>query len=308
MTGYRMYRVASFSLLLGLSFLAAGCMSLAGVDAPTQASQSYDLPKDLDANAVIHAVAQSFTQALSTAPRIVEGAVPNPLPARPFPFTLNSRTAHLDHLGSVLIPSVTCPQHLAVISAWPENPNSFGKVNHYTACIQPYAEGYRVTIIVSTPHVQHPFRNELIGKDDDAPVFRIAKILLTEISLVRGHAASALEPVISHAHATGLDPLQGRQTHHAHQENLLPPAHHSAALRPLHASAALPLVCLAPKDHAATLQSQPGGGKVIGTVEMGSVMAVDEPLDTSYFKVETERGSAGWISRSEVTRLPCPVG
>ncbi|MDQ6733094.1 MAG: hypothetical protein M3Z35_03100 [Nitrospirota bacterium] len=303
-----MYRVVSISLLLGLTLVATSCMSLTPVGAPTQVSQSYDLPKDLDANAVIHAVQQSFTQALSTAPRIVEGAVPNPLPARPLRFTLHSRTAHLDHLGSVLIPSVTCPQHLAVISAWPENPDSLGNVHHYTACIQPYAEGYRVTIIVSTPHVQHPLRNELTGQDDDAPVSRIAKILLTEISLVGGHAASALEPVISHAHATGRDPFQGHQTHHAHQENPLPPERHSAALRPLHAPAALPLVCLAPKDHAAMLQSQPGGGKVIGTVEMGSVMAVAEPLDTSYFKVEMERGSAGWISRSEVTRLPCPVG
>jgi hypothetical protein len=300
MTEYQIYRVVSVALLLALPFVATSCLSLATVDAPTQVSRSYDLPKDLDPNAVIHAVEQSFTHALSTAPRTVEGAVPSPLPARPLPFTLNSRTASLDHLGSVLIPSVTCPQHLAVISAWPENPDSLGKVHHYTACIQPYAEGYRVTIIVSTPHVQHSLRNELTGEDDDVPVSRIAKILLTEISLVQGQVTSALEPAIFHA--TGRDAVR------AHQENALLPARHSAALRPLHAPAAIPLVCLAPKDHAAMLQSQPGGGKVLGTVEMGSVMAVDEPLDTSYFKVETARGSAGWISRSEVTRLPCPVG
>jgi hypothetical protein len=296
MTEYQIYRVASIALLLALPFVATSCLSLAAVDAPTQVSRSYDLPKDLDPNAMIHAVEQSFTHALSTAPRTVEGAVPSPLPARPLPVTLNSRTASLDHLGSVLIPSVMCPQHLALISAWPENPDGLGNVYHYTACIQPYAEGYRVTIIVSTPHI----RNELTGKDDDAPVSRIAKILLTEISLVQDHVASALEPVIFHA--TGRDAVR------AHQENALLPARHSAALRPLHAPAAIPLVCLAPKDHAAMLQSQPGGGEILGTVEMGSVMAVDEPLDTSYFKVETERGSAGWISRSEVTRLPCPVG
>jgi hypothetical protein len=296
MTEYQIYRVASIALLLALPLVATSCLSLATVDAPTQVSRSYDLPKDLDPNAVIHAVEQSFTHALAIAPRTVEGAVPSPLPTRPLPVTLNTRTARLDHLGSVLIPSVPCPQHLATISAWPANPDGLGNVYHYTACIQPYAEGYRVTIIISTPHG----RNELIGEDDDAPVSRIAKVLLTEISLVQSHVASALEPVTFHA--TGRDAVR------AHQENALLPERHSAALRPLHAPAAIPLVCLAPKDHAATLQSQPGGGKVIGTMEMGSVTAVDEPLDTSYFKVETERGSAGWISRSEVTRLPCPVG
>jgi len=295
-----MYRVASIGLLLGLTLVATSCLSLAAIGAPTQVSQSYDLPKDLDANAVIQAIEQSFAQVLSTAPQIVEGAVPSPLPARPLRLTVNSRIARLEHLGNVLIPSVTCPQHLAVISAWLAHSDSFGTVRHYTACIQPYAEGYRVTIIVSSPHVQYSFLSEPTGEDDDAPVSRIARVLLTNISLVQGRVASALEPAIPRA--------AERDAVQAHHENAVLSERHSAALHPLHAPAAMPLVCLAPKDRAATLQSQPGGGRVLGTVEMGSVMAVAEPLDTSYFKVETERGSAGWISRSEVTRLPCPVG
>ena len=299
MTGYQMHKVTSIALL-GLTLVATSCMSLTAVSSPTHMSQSYNLPKDLDANAVIQSVEQSFMQVLSTAPRIVEGAVPSPLPARPLRLTLDSRTARLDHLGSVLIPNVACPQYLAVISAWPANLDSRGSVHHYTACIQPYAEGYRVTIIVSTPYVQHPFLSEPIAEDDNALVSRMAKVLLTEASLAQSHVAAALEPAISHA--TEQDAFR------AHHENVLPPKRHSAALRPLHAPAATPLVCLAPKDHAAMLQSRPGGGRVIGTVEMGSVMAVAESLDTSYFKVETERGSAGWISRSDVTRLPCPVG
>ena len=299
MREYRMNKVASIALLLGFTFVATSCMSLVKASAPTQTSQSYDLPKDLDANEVIHAVERSFAQALLTTPRTVEGAIPTPLPARPLRFTLHSRAAYLDHLGSVLIPSVTCPQHLAVISAWPENPDGRKDFHHYTACIQPYAEGYRVTIISSTPYALHPFQSEPSG-EDEAPVSHIAQVLLTEISLMRDHGASGQEPLASHT--------TERELFQAHRENALLPEHHSAALRPQHAPAALPLVCLAPKDHAAMLQSQPGGGRVLGTVEMGSVLAVAEPLDTSYFKVETERGSAGWISRSEVTRLPCPVG
>ena len=297
-----MYKVASIALLLGSTLVATSCMSLAKVSVPTQLSRSYDLPKDLDASEVIHAVERSLAQTLATAPRTVEGAIPSPLPTRPPRFTLNSRAAYLDHLGSVLIPSVTCPQHLAVISAWPENTDSRRNLHHYTACIQPYAEGYRVTIISTAPYAQDPLRSEPNGEDNEAPVSRIAKVLLAEISLLQDHAGLTQEPAVSHAH------VAARDMSRAHHENGLLPEHHAAALRPLQAAAALPLVCLAPKDHAAMLQSQPGGGRVLGTVEMGSVLAVAEPLDTSYFKVETERGSAGWISRSEVTRLPCPVG
>ena len=300
MRGYRMYKAASVALLLGFTLVATSCMSLAKVGAPAHTSQSYDLPKDLDANEVIHAVERSFAHALLAAPRTVEGAIPSPLPARPVKFTVNARAAYLDHLGTVVIPSVTCPQHLAVVSGWPENPDSDQTFHHYTACIQPYAEGYRVTLISSTPYAEHPFRVEASGEDDEAPVAHIANMLLTEISLLRDHRASGEEPTASRA-ITG-------DTFQAHHENALRPEQHTTELRPLHAAAALPLVCLAPKDHAAMLQSQRGGGRVLGTVQMGSVVAVAEPVDTSYFKVETERGSAGWISRSDVTRLPCPVG
>jgi len=299
MRAYRMHKMASITLLLGLAFAATSCMSLATVSAPTQMSQFYDLPKDLDPNEVIHAVERSFAHVLLTAPRTMEGAIPNPLPVRPLQFTQHARAVYLDHLGSVLIPSVTCPQHLAVISAWPEHPDDRQSFYHYTACIQPYAEGYRVTIISNTPYAPHPFQSEPSGEDDTAPIARIANVLLTEIGSTQDHGVLGQEPGISHT---------GQDTFQVHHENVLLPERHAAALGPLNVPATLPLVCLAPKNHAAMLQSQPGGGRVLGTVEMGSVLAVAEPLDASYFKVETARGSAGWISRSEVTRLPCPVG
>ncbi len=294
-----MHQVASITLLLGLSLIAASCTSLAAFSDPMQVSQSYDLPNDLDPNAVIHVVERSFAQVLLAAPRIVEGAMPSPLPARPLRFTLNARTTYLDHLGSVLIPSVTCPQHLAVISAWPAHSDDIGTVHHYTACIQPYAEGYRVTIIVSTPRVQHPLRSEPKG-EYFAPVSHIAQALFEEITLTRVPSLPVSPSHIAHA-SGGVASLEKEDTALVRERS-------SPAFRPQRALAALPLVCLAPKDHAAILQSQPGGGKVVGTVEVGSILAVAEPLDTSYFKVESERGPAGWVSGSEVTRLPCPVG
>jgi hypothetical protein len=43
-------------------------------------------------------------------------------------------------------------------------------------------------------------------------------------------------------------------------------------------------------------------------LEQGSLMAVVEPVDDAYFHVKTTEGLAGWINRSDVRRLPCPIG
>jgi hypothetical protein len=297
MTRYRINRVMLIPLLLGLLFTAS-CGSLATLTEPMPPqAQSYDLPKELDATAVIHAVERSFAEVLLTAPRTVEGAVPSPLPVRPHHFAVNARTISLDRLGNVLIPTVACPQHLAVISAWPMHLDGFGNVRQYTACIQPYAEGYRVTIIVSAPRIDDPLQRETKEDIDFARIGKIVKTLQSEISLVKNPVASRVAPGVSPA--TGGVAFPKPETLSEHR---------APALRPQHASA-LPLVCLAPKGgHAANLQSHPGGGRVVGTVVAGSILAVAEPLDTAYFKVETERGAAGWVSRSEVTRLSCPIG
>jgi hypothetical protein len=299
MTQYQMSHIASIALLLGQVLMMTSCMSMATFDGPMPVSQSYDLPKTVDANDVVHAVERSFAHVLLTAPRIVEGAFPTPLPDRPPRFTVESRAVYLDKMGSVLLPTVNCPQNLAIISGRPAHDGNIGPVDQYTACIQPYADGYRVTIIVSAPPVQHQFQSKPKGKDDFTPVSHIAQALLEEISWVR--VASVPDPASNTVHATrGVPSLEK-------DDKALMRERRSPAFRP-QSAVALPLVCLAPKDHAAILQSQPGGGKVVGTVELGSILAVAEPLDTSYFKVESERGPARWISRSEVERLPCPVG
>ena len=73
------------------------------------------------------------------------------------------------------------------------------------------------------------------------------------------------------------------------------------------AAAALPLVCLAPRA-SAPIRSQRGAGKIVGMLEPGSVVAVMEPADPSYFWVNTEERHTGWVDQGDVKRLRCPVG
>ncbi len=71
MTGYRVPKIASITVLLGLSLMTTSCMSMTAFDGPMQVSQSYDLPNTVDANDVLHAVERSFAHFLLTGPRFV---------------------------------------------------------------------------------------------------------------------------------------------------------------------------------------------------------------------------------------------
>ena len=74
------------------------------------------------------------------------------------------------------------------------------------------------------------------------------------------------------------------------------------------AVAALPLVCLAASKASAPIRSERGGGRIVGELEPGSVVAVMEPADPSYFWVHTEEQQTGWVDHVDVKRLRCPVG
>jgi hypothetical protein len=74
------------------------------------------------------------------------------------------------------------------------------------------------------------------------------------------------------------------------------------------AASASPLVCLAASKTSAPIRSERGGGRIVGELEPGSVVAVMEPADPSYFWVHTEEQHTGWVDHVDVKRLRCPVG
>jgi hypothetical protein len=301
---------------LSLSLFVAGCASFSGTAPRTVVSQSYDLPGTLDANAVIRAVERAFVRTLAKPPRIIEGSVPSPLPAMPAPFTVEDRQVHLDRLGMVSLPEVICPESMAVVQALVADMSESSGPHSYTGCIQLYAGGYRVSVVdsrlvvgsseagggatASGPRSEHgrltriaqALREEVLearlvadtrAQEAATPVWRIDATSFTD------HESSTRARIASF----GSPPERSAAIHEADRED---------------AVSTLPLVCLAPRHESAPVRAARGEGRVITVLSRGSIVAVAEPVDAAYFRVETEGGTVGWVNHADVRRLTCPIG
>lgn len=308
-----------FSLALILSaLLTSGCVFIPVTGGSPVEFQSYDLPDRLDSNTVIRAVELAFVQTLATTPRIIEGSVLSPLPTRPTPFTVEDRRVHLERLGMVTIREVACPGSLAIVHAWVADHSESQGLRRYTACIQLYAGAYRVHLIDS----------RLVSKSSDG-LTGLAENRLKSLPSLLPHIGQAfvahmkVAREVTNSIATesfasdwqtdekasiAPSPSTGKGVPSAVSQSETSGGTSVARRSDQDVVATSPLVCLAPRYQAAAVRTQHGRGKVIQVLEQGSLMAVDESVDAAYFRVMTTEGLAGWVNRSDVRRLPCPIG
>jgi hypothetical protein len=297
-----------------MSLLATGCTLLPKAQPRDIISQSYDLPGALEANAVIGAVERAFVRTLAMPPRIIEGSVPSPLPTVPAQFMVEDRHVHLDRLGVVSMPEVVCPGSMAIVRAVVADRSESSGPHSYTGCIQSYAGGYRVHIVDSAMMVlerRDGFAGPMGADPTSYPdiVSRLARALVEQVSDARPvtdmSAIEAVVPVQQTSTKASMDhaSLTGKR-----EESLASPLGTSMAHRENNAVSILPLVCLAPRHESAPVRTARGEGHVITLLDRDSIKAVAEPVDASYFLVETEAGTTGWVNGSDVRRLPCPIG
>jgi hypothetical protein len=292
-----------------LSAAIVGCASVSEVSTVghrTLAFQSYDLPSTLEANKVIEAVEQSFTRVLSRPPRMTEGSVSSPLPAAAPDFSVEERSVPLDRLGIVSIPTVVCPHSLALL-------HGFGQALQtslpfrYTGCIQFYAGGYRVHFVASAL-VANSSEQGQEGEMEDT-LWRLGGDFVRGLTHARLSASSHEEASAAREQHTQIASIHGRiSVRKPGVTTVSSSGEHAKGMQNEHtAAAALPLVCLAPRA-SAPIRSQRGAGEIVGMLEPGSVVAVMEPADPSYFWVKTAERHTGWVNQGDVKRLRCPVG
>lgn len=290
-------------LMLSLGLLTTGCATLAGPpEGASVAFQSYDLPGTLDSNAVIQAVARAFTQALGTQPRVREGSVPPRLPAEPARFSVKQHSLRLPRLGVAWIPRVVCPQYMAVVEAVVADAGEGFTPHRYTGCIQAYAGRYSVQLVDGRMALEGRSSDRLPASSD--ALSRIGRSILEQVAGARLRergrqpAASEDREQPTTPTATSLQAASGER----------PLSVTTTTDGPNSSVPSSPLVCLAPRHESATVRAQPGAGPVVAVLVADSLTAVAEPVDASYVRVETEQGVAGWVNRSDVRRLPCPIG
>jgi hypothetical protein len=285
-----------------------GCASISGVSTIGHrdlAFQSYDLPASLEANKVIEAVEHSFTRVLSRPPRMTEGSVSSPLPAAAPDFVVEERSVHLDRLGIVNIPTVVCPHSLALL-------HGFGQTLQkslpfrYTGCVQFYAGGYRVHFVASAMVANSSEEGQEAEMED--MLWHLGGDFGRQFTQARMVASSREEISAAGEEPAQTDSIHGRVSVEKHEMTAVPSTGEDAGVQNERtAAAALPLVCLAPRA-SAPIRSQRGAGKIVGMLEPGSVVAVMEPADPSYFWVNTQERHTGWVNQNDVKRLRCPVG
>ena len=311
-----------FSLILCWAVLAGGCASIPETGPVTGDSpvvfQSYDVPDTLDFNTVVHAVELAFVHTLATTPWIIEGSVLSPLPSRPASFRVEERRIHLERLGVVTIHEVGCPGSLASVHAWVAGRSEYSVPHRYTGCIQLYAGAYRVELIDSSLVLKSS--HSLLGsgeprlKSDPNLLPRLAGAFLEQVKEAR-EATNSRAPESFPFDRRTYERASMGPDQSARERALSFPALSEKSTGGLFARergqgvvATSPLVCLAPRYEAAAVRTQHGGGPVIQVLERGSLTVADESVDAAYFRVKTTEGLAGWVNRSDVRRLPCPVG
>jgi len=309
-------------LTLCVALLSGGCVSILATspvagDSPVVV-QSYDLPDTMDVNTVIHAVEQAFTQTLATRPWIVEGSVLSPLPASPTPFTVGERRVHFERLGVATIHEVECPGSLASVRAWVAGRSESLTLHRYTGCIQLYAGAYRIHLIDSSLVLKRS--HDLTGsaeswlKPHSSLLPRLAQAFLDQVTEAREVTNSHTPDLIPADQKTHEKVSVGPYSSTREQVPAVSAVSENSAGgsfmrgRSQDVVTSSPLVCLAPRHEAAAVRTQHGAGQVVQVLGQGSMMVVAESVDAAFFPVETAEGLAGWVNRSDVRRLLCPIG
>ncbi|MGH7255390.1 MAG: hypothetical protein ACREI3_06395 [Nitrospirales bacterium] len=298
-------------LLTSLGLCLSACASLPAdrpSDVPVQ-FESYDLPQSHSPNAVIGAVEEAFRAVLGAPVRLTEGGVPALVPNEPAGFLVETREVVLEGLGQVWIPRVVCPDGMAILHAFDQEQAGDQFVpSRVTACIQAHTGGYRIHVIRSPlvpgagPSLAEP---SLVPLGEDAnPLSRIRLALFDQVGdLEPVGEDKGTEIASSQDMVSGQERLEAKRPGSA--KGAFGPGTSAAGDRaPLSVT---PLVCLTPVRDKALVRSVPGGGRVLSEILPGTVLAVEEPLESGYVRVAPVGKPVGWVSRTEVKRLPCPV-
>lgn len=297
----------TYALLLGFAGLAVGCAPLT---APARSnvlpatSKAYDVPGDVDPSVITRVLGDSFLRVLKAPPTVIEGAMPLQMPLAPSSVHVEHKVLTLDHLGTVRLPHVVCPHALVRVEGIQ---GDFQAVYRYTACLQPFRDGYRVHL-VETPVA--------LTRDDPTPSRSIsASDVLMHLAdrvsngLPQAKVASALqgaatvesEEVHREVRATTKDSIDSARQ---------PPPLGTVQFPETEPEiwAVSPLVCLGLKRHEVAVRATPGEGRVIGTLTSELALGENTPLDGAYIRIRTDQGLAGWVEKNDLRWSACPIG
>lgn len=281
-------------VILVLLILPACATTLSSPPVTTVSSLNYEVPGSVDVKTVVDILEASSTKVLERPMTVDEATSTTPAENPTAPIVLRERVVSLEGLGKVAIPSIICPGAFASLHSL--MPSETG-LRLIAGCVVGHEGATRVylaeaatsdeTLFGSSPEVAKSIRLSQIGK---GLVERLPE------AHVIGRSNIPVERISNHSSLAETATSEG-----------LPRSEETAVAgygdTGIHAS---PLVCFSPKQNSTVVRDHPGG-TMVGTLHSDLIVQEEDPSKSSFLRVTTQEGRAGWVKRSDVRWTPCPV-
>jgi hypothetical protein len=261
------------------------------------ASLSYELPLYADVKSVVDVLEASLANALKE-PVTVDSEVASFLSEDAIhSVILLEKITALEGLGEVAIPAISCPRALTTIHKLITIEKGLRLV---AGCVTIGASATRIDLLdVTTGHTSWPTDStsshdaaasspiSRIGADfvDRFPAIRLISTPDIPIRRVnRGLDAETVTPTIPHIMAATTS------------GNMTTAAAKTAAL-----------VCYAPTTTGVSVRDNPDSDTVVGTLDMELIVHEEDPSTYLFLHITTREGRAGWVKRTDVRWIPCPI-
>jgi hypothetical protein len=67
------------------------------------------------------------------------------------------------------------------------------------------------------------------------------------------------------------------------------------------------LICYAPTTTGVSVRDNPDSDTVVGTLDMELIVHEEDPSTYLFLHITTREGRAGWVKRTDVRWIPCPI-
>src|SRR6185295_314253 len=261
------------------------------------ASLSYELPLYSDVKSVVDVLETSSASALK-GPVTVDAGVASFLSgdAMHSVILLEKMTA-LEGLGEVAIPSISCPRALTTIHKVIAIEKGLRLV---AGCVTIGASATRIDLLdVTTGHTSWPTHS--ISSDDAAtssPISSIGAAFVDRFPAIRLVSTPdiPIRKVNRGSDAETVTPNIPRIMAATTSGNMTTVAAKTATL-----------VCYAPTAKGISVRDNPDGDTVVDTLDLELIVQEEDPSTYLFLHSTTRDGRAGWVKRTDVRWIPCPI-
>lgn len=261
------------------------------------AALSYELPLHADVKSVVDFLEASSARALKGPVTVEEGVASFLAGDAIQPVTLIEKITALEGLGEVTIPLISCPRALTTIHKLIAIQKGLRLV---AGCVTVGASATRIDLLdVTTGHTASPTHSTSSHDGaESSPILRIGAAFEDRFSAIR----LIVTPDIPIRRVNrGLDTETITPN--------IPPIMAATSFGNMTTVGAKPaaLVCYAPNTKGVSVRDNPESDTVVGTLDLELIVQEENPSTYLFLHITTREGRTGWVKRTDVRWIPCPV-